>query len=238
MTLQRSLNLRRDIAGASDVIARMGLAFSQDAFRQVCTFNLLTKYFTLDQPDRILVIGDGHGILSALLHQRYPAAQIFLVDLGSVLFFQAYHLHKAYTDASQALTFEDLNGNATFRFCPADRLESLPPVQFSLAINVASMQEMDPAMTANYFQLMRRHNTKLFYCCNRLEKRLVGGEIARFMDYPWLSTDEHLVDELCPWHQWFFGRGDSPHATVFGIPIPLVHEYDGPHQHRLTRLGK
>lgn len=241
--MQRTPSLRRDIRDAKKIVARMGLAFSQDAFRQVCTLNLLAKHFSAaDQLDSILVVGDGHGILSALLHHRYPAAHIFLVDLGSVLFFQAYHLQKAYPETPQILTSTDANrgrgaGGRGFSFCPADRLESLPSESFTLAINVASMQEMDPEVTAEYFQLMRHRSTKFFYCCNRLEKRLVGGEISRIMAYPWVSSDEHLVDEPCPWHQWFFGRGASPHVAAIGIPIPLMHRYDGPHWHRLTRLG-
>lgn len=231
--------LRQDVRDAKEVVAQMGLAFSGDAFRQACTLNLVASQLKSGaSPDRILVIGDGHGILSALLHRRYPTAQIFLADLGSVLFFQAYHLYKAYPDAQQVLTDENVGEVGVFNFCPADRLETLPAESFCLAINVASMQEMDPAVTTNYFTLLRQHNTRLFYCCNRLEKRLVGGEVASFMDYPWAPSDVHLVDELCQWHQWFLGRGSSPHVRVFGLPIPFMHRYDGPHWHRLTRFGK
>lgn len=231
-------NLQEDVRGAKVVVKRMGLVFSQDAFRQVCTLNLLDRHLGRQAQNRILVIGDGHGILSALLHARYPSAQIYLADLGSVLFFQAYHLYKAYPEASQALTDENSGGAAVFNFCPADRLETLPTGSFDLAINIASMQEMDPVVTANYFSLLRQHRTRLFYCCNRLEKRLVGGETARLMGYPWLPFDVHIVDELCPWHQWWIGLGASPDVTVLGIPIPFMHRYDGPHWHRLTKLGK
>jgi hypothetical protein len=232
-------HLRQDVNEARAIVERMGLVFSQDAFRQACTLNLLTRHLsTVAPPGRILVIGDGHGILSALLHARYPDARIFLADLGSVLLFQAYHLSRAYPDAAQAITDETAAGMCTFNLCPADRLDTLPRGSFDLAINVASMQEMDPAVTAGYFALLRQHDTSLFYCCNRVEKRMVGGEVARFMDFPWLPSDVHLVDELCPWHQWFIGRGTSPHVRLLGVPVPLMHRYDGPHWHRLTRLGK
>jgi len=231
--------LRQDVREAKVVVQRMGLAFSPDAFRQVCTLNLLVRQMQTKQvPNRILIIGDGHGIPAALIHTRYPDARIFLADLGSVLFFQAYHLHKAFPDAPQALTDEDGDGHtrSVFNFCPADSLDTLPQDAFDLAINVASMQEINPAVTARYFALLRRHNTRLFYCCNRLEKRLRGGEITRFMDYPWSPADEHWVDGPCPWHQWFFGRGSSPHVRLWGCPVPFMHRYDGPHWHRLTRL--
>ena len=232
--------LRQDVRMAKRVIQSMGLAFSQDAFRQVCTLNLLVrKMETMQDPHRILIIGDGHGILAALLHSRYPNSRIFLADLGSVLFFQAYHLHKAFPGAPQVLIDEDLDNhdNAVFSLCPADRVDMLPQDELDLAINLASMQEMDPAVTANYFALLRQRKTRLFYCCNRLEKHLEGGEITRFMDYPWSPADKHLVDGPCPWHQWYFGRGASPNVRLCGVPVPMMHRYDGKHWHRLTRLN-
>ena len=84
-------DLRLDVRMAKRVVQSMGLAFSNDAFRQVCTLNLLDRYMksNASRPKRILIIGDGHGIFSALFHTRYPDARIFLADLGSVLFFQA-----------------------------------------------------------------------------------------------------------------------------------------------------
>ena len=185
-----------------------------------------------------MIIGDGHGILSALLHTRFPSARIVLVDLGSVLFFQSYHLHKAFPDASQVIADEAPTGvESTFTFCPADLLEALPKGSIDLAVNVASMQEMDPAITARYFELLRERATRNFYCCNRIEKR-IGGNIIRFMEFPWLKNDVHLVDESCAWHQWFFGLGSSPNVKFAGIPVPFMHRYDGQHWHRLTVLAK
>ena len=61
--------------------------------------------------------------------------------------------------------------------------------------------------------------------------------MLKFQEYPWTANDIHLVDEAAPWHQWFLGRADSPHVTLAALPIPLMHRYDGPHWHRLTRLA-
>lgn len=232
-------HIREEVVHAKTIVKNMGLMFSQDAFRQVCTLRLLRDSLPFEEkpPEQIMVIGDGHGILSALIHDRYPSARIFLIDLGSVLTFQAYHLQHAFPDALQTLVDEDTDGVSVFNFCPADRLDALPLTPFDLAVNIVSMQEMNPSVTANYFSLLRRNATRYFYCCNRLEKHLIGGEISRFMEYPWLATDKHLVDELCPWHKWWFGRGRSPHVKLCGLPIPLLHEYDGPIWHRLTKLG-
>jgi hypothetical protein len=227
--------LQQELARARVVVSRMGLQFSQDAFRQACTTWLLGRH-DVRAPGRIMVIGDGHGVLSGLLHERYPEAQLWLVDLGPTLLFQAAHLGRAFGAASHCLADEDEAPRAHFVYCPADRLGDLPVVPVALALNIASMQEMTVPAIASYFDFLRARDTQLFYCCNRVEKRLPGGEVLRFMDYPWRAGDKHLVDEACPWHQWFVGLGGPPNVRVAGVPVPLVHRYDGPTWHRLSRL--
>ena len=231
--------LRKDLRAAKKIVRKMGLSFSQDAFRQVCTVNLLKKHFTeRDKIYNFFVIGDGPGILSAILHVCFPNARIILADLGSVLFFQSIQLNKAFPEFVQRISDEDSPSEVGFIFYPADSLNSIPDGDFDLAINVASMQEFDPSITKKYFELLRKKNTSMFYCCNRLEKRLIGGEITRFMDYPWKTADKHLVDELCPWHQWFLGVDSTSNVKFLGLPIPFMHKYDGPHWHRLTQLSR
>ena len=228
-----------DLRHAKKIVGSMGLSFSQDAFRQTCSLNLIAKYIGDRQKIKnILVIGDGPGILSALMHSYFPGARITLVDLGSVLFFQSYQLSKAFPETPQCIADEDAPIENGFIFCPADSLDYVTTVEFDLAINIASMQEFDPKVIANYFSLIRERKTKIFYCCNRLEKKLVGGEVTRFMDYPWENADEHLIDEFCPWHQWFMGLSSTPRVRFLGISVPFMHRYDGPHWHRLTRLAE
>jgi len=231
--------ISRHLKSSKEIVKKMGLHFSLDAFRQVCTLSFLVNHLgSKNYPSRILVIGDGHGILSALLHAQYPKSQIFLIDLGAVLLFQSHYLNMAFPYASQLLVEEKMDSieGATFIFCPAGHIDMLHN-QFDLAINVASMQEMTQTVIEGYFQFLRKSKTKLFYCCNRLEKSLVGGNIIRFMDYPWGLTDNHIVDELTPWHQWFFAPG-APTALLNwrSVPIPFIHQYDGPHWHRLTQM--
>jgi hypothetical protein len=65
-----------------------------------------------------------------------------------------------------------------------------------------------------------------FYCCNRLEKTLPDGTITRFRNYPWKDDDKIIVDELCPWHQYYYSAS-----------FPFYHQYDGPVQHRLALMA-
>ena len=88
------------------------------------------------------------------------------------------------------------------------------------------MQEMDPPVTARYFELLRRAKTALFYCCNREEKVLPDGTVTRFAEFPWKPEDKVLFDELCPWHN-----------SYYALLPPFYRPYDGPIRHRLVRLA-
>lgn len=229
------------VAAGRRTIAAMGLDFSQDSFRQVATATLLGPYILTSirqegLPLTILVIGDGPGTLSALLHSAFPNARIWLVDLGPTLLFQAVYLSRAFPDVPHSLAGDPSSSDAAFVYCPAEHLDRLPPGDIHFAVNVASMQEMGPETVIRYFSFIRGRGTRFFYCCNRLDKRLPAGEVSRFFDYPWRDADVHIIDEACPWHQWFLGNSASPNVRLAGIPLPLVHEYDGVHWHRLSRL--
>jgi hypothetical protein len=99
-----------------------------------------------------------------------------------------------------------------------------------LAINIASMQEMDPPVIAEYFESLRKSSLKeklYFYCCNRKEKTLPDGTVTRFFDYPWLTHDQVIIDELCPWYQQYYS-----------FKPPFFRPFDGPIWHRLAVMAK
>jgi len=103
------------------------------------------------------------------------------------------------------------------------------------------MQEMTPDVVARYFTFIRSHISAdgLFYCCNRKEKILPGGEILRFNDYPWDKMDRHLLDEEPPYYRYFFSfRPTSRHLKVASIPVPFGRLFDGSMWHRLTQLSR
>ena len=115
-------------------------------------------------------------------------------------------------------------------------------MEIDIAVNVASMQEMDSSTVASYFAFLRDRlrPANIFYCCNREWKRLPDGQVSALADYPWVAEDRVLVDEPCPWHQYFLSVRQSPtgHAPrLLGIPIPGVSHYDGTHRHRLVVMS-
>ena len=91
------------------------------------------------------------------------------------------------------------------------------------------MQEMDPQIIEEYFNDLRSvvaNNEMYFYCANREEKLLPDGTVTRFSEYPWLIEDEVKIDELCPWHQFYYA-----------LMPPFYRPYDVAIRHRLVKLA-
>jgi hypothetical protein len=173
---------------------------------------------------------------AALCLIRSNAARVILVNLTKTLLVDLVYLRKAVEDCSFALV------RTPAEYCAALRNAALRVIAIEagdaailregplpLCINIASMQEMNPGIVAGYFSVMRSSRGKetVFYCCNRLEKRLPDGTVSRFHEYPWSDHDVIRVDERCPWHQYFY------------VPMPPFYKpYDGPTWHRLAELSK
>jgi hypothetical protein len=247
--LANRMDLIRMIVVAWPLSRRMGLSFTQDAFRQVCSLTLIKQNLSKVQqqkPIRVLIIGDGYGFLASLFKETFPNSRIVLVDLGKVLLFQAYYCQRAHPTRVHRSVLEDGwnsmdEGRCDFVYCPTECLSKVSHVSYDVAVNIASMQEMTTNAVANYFLFLRKHmNTDgLFYCCNRERKVLVGGEIQEFTRYPWYSEDVHLVDERCPWHKYYLSFSTSSNGPkLLGCRVPLMNYFDGPTWHRLTRLRR
>ena len=204
------------------------------------TLALLKDHGVIPEPPGVvMVIGDGYGLLSGLIHQIYPNVPVVTVDLGPTLCFQVSGLQRAFPDARHALVnHEDDTFDWDFLYVPAERINEIPDRPVSLSVNVASMQEMNANTVAAYFSFMRNRGVEHFYCCNREKKVLVGGEVSIFEAYPWSRDDVHVVDEVCPWHRYFLDHHTlSNGPRVLGFRVPFVNYFDGLHRHRLTRLA-
>jgi len=224
---------------------RIGLSFTLDAFRQICTLSLIGKYLSEEQQGKqicVLIIGDGYGLLGSLFKEVFPKSTIVLVDIGKVLFFQAYYCQKAHPDKIHQSVLDegtlDLS-NCDFIYCPAEFLNRVSKFKYDVAVNIASMQEMAKESLVGYFEFLRQHmeSEGLFYCCNRERKVLIGGEIVEFRAYPWHSKDVNLIDEKCPWNNYYVSFTTTTNGPrILGVRVPFVNYYDGPTWHRLSRL--
>jgi len=205
--------------------------------RQVLTLSLLTAHVSREQmllP--IAVIGDGWGAMASLVLYCLPQSKVVLVNIRPMLLVDIVYIRKASPNTNICLV-RDLEeyraalANDSVRVIAicADDAEIIGHAPLGVAINIASMQEMAHPVIADYFTTLR--NTPgpetYFYCCNRVAKTLPDGTIVRLGDYPWRSDDSFLIDELCPWHQYFLQ-----------IRPPFFRRYDGPIQHRLALMSK
>jgi hypothetical protein len=221
----------------------MGFDLTFDVFRQVCSVELIKRKLPRDMiPKRmyVLMIGDGYGILSALFKSIFPNSTLVMIDIGKTLLFQAHYCQKAHPNCVHKLASRvtDLD-SADFIYCPVEHLEKIARFEFDGAVNIASMQEMDIVTIAQYFDFFRQnfYVNNFFYCCNRESKTLKGGEVSKFMEYPWQDGDRYVIDGYCPWHKYFFSPKRSKNGLrLFGIRVPFVNYYDGKHMHRLAVL--
>lgn len=206
----------------------IGSYLSYDCFRQTASLSAICEHFKADRKDvfDVLIIGDGYGFLSSLMKKRYPKCRIVLADIGNVLFFQAVNLQKIFPGHQHCLA-EDGHDGSDFIYCPTERLYNMKTCRYKLIINIASMQEMNNSTVCGYFDYIRENAEKdnFFYCCNRVFKKLPGGEEIKFEKYPWKPNDIHYIDEEPAFYRYFIsGR------------YPFIRYFDGKMRHRLTRM--
>ena len=216
---------------------RRGSQFDLCMMRQVLTLSLLAEYLSLGQMRQpFVVIGDGWGVMTSLILSCMPRAKVVVVNLTKMLLVDLVYTRRYLTevdvcvahDVPQYLSSLDSNRVRVIGI-RADDLQLIRHGPVGVAINIASMQEMDPQVIASYFEALRRsaNSETLFYCCNRVEKTLPDGTEVRFEDYPWNADDRVLIDELCSWHQFYYQWRP-----------PFYRKYAGPIRHRLTWINK
>jgi hypothetical protein len=220
------------------IAAKSGNIFSFDSVKQILSLNTILK--TLDNGDNltgqgirsVCVIGDGYSFFSSLIKLVDPDIKVISVNLGRTLFFDVLFSERCLPEINPILlkTEESKNiqlSNFQLVFIEAEKFSILENLEVDLFINIASMQEMNPAVIVKYFKYMRSSQKSpcYFYCCNRLIKELPDGTLTEFMKYPWKTSDDVLLDELCPWYQKY------PSSRP-----PFWRPFDGPMQHRFIRI--
>lgn len=241
--LQHRAELFKLISVSRDICRQMGISYTYDCFRQMCSLRLIEEFLPSKKKFTCVVIGDGYGFFSCLVKAIFPECRIILVDLGKTLLFQSFHGQRCFPSSKHYLLGADNEWDideADFIYSPAERIQDLTHLNVHWAVNIASMQEMNVATVDQYFTFLRTTLVvdNLFYCCNRAEKVMPGGEVSRFYDYPWDPDDDHLVEAFCPWYKFFLSYAKTENGpTFFGVRIPFVKYFDGIHLHRLSRLA-
>lgn len=205
-------SFRSDLTLGYALVRRQNRQFTLDILRHVLTLSFLKSRGALPSKDRVLVIGDGFGTMASLVLMDDPRARVMSVNLDEGLELDREYIARAGEFYPRWLGIRARHAEFILQHS-----------SFGLAINIASMQEMDTPEIAKYFRLIRRHKA-ILYCANRLSKKLPDGTITRFKEYPW-GAHALNVDESCPWHQSYYANR-----------FPFYFRYEGTHWHRLARL--
>lgn len=220
------------------IAERQGRQFTYDMLRQCFTLALLRHHLDLRPADECnLVIGDGYGVMSALLLLHAPQRKTIVANLTKPLMLDLVYIRQAVPSVRFALVSEpdELPRALDDPYIQliavrADDVLSIARAPIGLAVNIVSMQEMDPPVIDSYFDILRHNKAKqtAFYCCNKLYKRLSDGTELKFNDYPWRNGDTVVHDSVCPWSQWYYD-----------MKPPFWHHRTGKDRiiwHRLTLL--
>jgi len=222
---------------AKVIADRQGRAYDGDLMRHTLTMAMINDRLNIEQDARLVaVIGDGFANMSSLLLASTPHSRVILVNLTKTLLLDLVYLKKAFPDENIALVqnademHEAVCANeARIIAVRADDMLLLAQAPVTLGINIKSMMEMDPPITAAYFDALRKSpaDQTAFYCCNVDRKYWADGTIISFHEYPWHKEDTILVDEACPWDQYRYHK-----------QLPFYSKYKGLNLHRLVYLNK
>jgi hypothetical protein len=231
---------------ATQITQSVDRAYDLDVLRQVLSISFIKSkmpHLLSDQAIGI-VIGDGFATMSKLLVASRSVNKVILVNLTKTLLVDLWYLKlwmgdkifseniDLVTNRSElqlALKKQVSNQIGTVVCIQAKDHYLLRDCPGNFAINIASMQEMEPPVIAAYFDDLRfiaSNQSLVFYCGNREEKSLPDGTITKFSQYPWSAYDDNVVDELCPWH-----------SQYYSFRPPFFASYHGKHRHRLCILN-
>jgi hypothetical protein len=184
---------------------------------------------------KVCVIGDGQANFVSLAMSRNFCDKLISINLTEVLLSDLDLLESIASLAENEITVASSsaevveflkNPQQKILLISAQNSSIITDMGIELFINIASFQEMTPTLVQEYFNIIESNKAYL-YCCNRVEKRLYGGELNRFFDFPW-GESLVLIDEPCKWHQ---------HS--YSLRSPQLYKrfpFDGEIWHRLVKF--
>lgn len=152
-------------------------------------------------PRTLAFIGCGSGFFGTLALRVIPDSRAYFIDFPKMLLFQARSIERALPGAAMRFRGSDSDPRVTATFVPSWEAESIDD-RIDCAVNMASMQEMNVHSIGAHFDFLRRRSgpQSRFYCVNRECKKMLGGEVAAFSEYPWHPDDEIFIDTVCPYY--------------------------------------
>ena len=219
---------KESLITAKKIAQILEIYFSFNHIKHVIVYDILNRLKLYK--GTICIIGDGDAFMGTLIKKLNSKVRILFVNIGKNLISDVNYYSKIFPNHIPVLISKrsQINGLNTNNvgFLEAEKYQLLYKRPINLFINIASMQEMNPSVINNYFNLMRSSSKKsYFYCLNRQEKVLPDGTAVRFRDYQW-ENSKVIIDEICPFVKKF----------PTSIP-PFWKPFDGVHLHKLIELN-
>ncbi|MEM7525489.1 MAG: putative sugar O-methyltransferase, partial [Pseudomonadota bacterium] len=140
------------------IAAAQGRLFDLDMMRQAITVDFIGGKIALNEIDVICVIGDGFGVLSSLLSKMQKKRKIICLNLTRILYVDLLYANKSLDLNEIALAHDENSLHESLHAegikiigVEAKNAQILKSSPTQLAINIASFQEMDPAIVKAYF---------------------------------------------------------------------------------------
>ena len=149
----------------------------------------------------VLEIGAGACLVAALLLGRHQDVRYTIVDLPETMPVGFLTLRHLFPESPIALPGESM-GQPRVRFCSVEELQDGP---YGAVVNVASFQELDPPIVANYFRKIDEvlEPNGIFVCINREKKTDPERKLRSvFKEYPWPESYETLLDDEALISRW------------------------------------
>ena len=217
---------------AEQVAKKQNRNIDFDLLRHVFTFNLLINQISyISNPHNVCVIGDGMSNFLSIAIGINFGSKLISINLPEVLMNDLILLMRLGIVSSEVKIAQNKGELSTYLNDTETRIilivaadsTAVADSGVDLFVNIASFQEMTLPTIKIYFDLIKS-NSAMFYCCNREEKILYGGETIIFDQYPWGKSDV-VFDEECPWSQFFYKIGKDG---------KIKRKYDGRVRHKLV----
>lgn len=235
---KKLINKNNNYQYAKKYCEKTNKIFDINVMRQVISLSFikekLPNFKTLKD---VCVIGDGLATMTLILYQLKEIRNIYIINLTKSLLLDYTFIKKYSKNSESKINVQILKNKEDLKkinynkkniiLIEASNQNFLREISIDLAINIASMQEMNNQEIENYFSNLRNNKKKntFFYCCNRTEKKLPDGNYTRFKEYPWSINDEIYAHEICPWYKFYLSK-----------KYPFLHSYDGKIEHKLIKF--
>jgi putative sugar O-methyltransferase len=143
--------------------------------------NFIKQSTNFDKVNSIVELGSGIGLLASAFLKLKKSLKYIIIDIPPALYISQNYLEAlgykilGYYDVINLKSLKDIDINKYDVIClPTWKINLLKDNKFDLFMNVASFQEMEPALVENYLKKISPQISKYIYLMNSKKGHAVG----------------------------------------------------------------